>query len=40
MDTIRRYIPEAMGIVPLHPDTIHGVHYIQVYRRNVSIDIF
>jgi len=39
-DIARWYIPKVMGIVPLHPNIIHSVHYTQVYRRAVSIGIF
>jgi hypothetical protein len=37
---IRRHIPKTMENVPLHFNTVHGVHYIQVYQRNVSVSIF
>ena len=37
---ICRYIPETMETVLLHPDTIHGIHYIQVYQRNVFVGIY
>jgi hypothetical protein len=39
-ECIRRYIPKTMEIIPLHPSIIHGVHYIWVYQRNMSVDIF
>jgi hypothetical protein len=28
IECVRRYIPETMKTVPLHPGTVHGVHYI------------
>jgi hypothetical protein len=40
MECVRWYILETMGIVPLHPDIVNGVHYIWVYWQNVFNDIF
>jgi hypothetical protein len=39
---ICRYIPEIMGIVGIQfgISIVHGVYYIQVYQRNVSVGIF
>jgi len=39
-ECVCQYISETMRTMPLHHDTIHGVHYIQVYRRNVFNGIF
>jgi hypothetical protein len=37
---IRRYIPKTIEIVPLHPNTVEGVHYVRVHQQNVSVGIF
>jgi len=34
------YIPKTIGIILLLLGTIHGIHYIQLYQRNVFIGIF
>jgi hypothetical protein len=39
-ECVCRYIPETMGIVPLHPNIVNDVHYMQVYWQNVFNDIF
>ena len=37
---VRRYISMPMGTVHLLTNTVHSVHYIQVYWWNVSVSIF
>jgi hypothetical protein len=34
-----RYIPCTLRTVPLHPGIVHGIHYIRVYRWNMSVGI-
>ena len=40
MEYVHQYILETMRIVSLHLGTILDVHYLQVYRQNVSVGIF
>ena len=40
MECVHWYMSETMRTVPLLPCTVHNIHYIQVYRHNVSVGIF